>query len=129
MTRRYNLVPLKPRRRQLRQDSTEVEQILWNEIRNRNLGHKFIRQYSIDRYVMDFYCPKARLGIEIEGGIHKTRKIYDSYRERYINAFWINILKFTNDEVENNLSEVIEKIKLRLNPLSLIKERGTKGVS
>ena len=119
MTRRYNLVPLKPRRRQLRQNSTKAEQNLWNEIRNRKLGYKFIRQYSIDGYVMDFYCPKVKLGIEVEGGIHKSRKIYDAYRERYIKAFWIKILKFSNEEVENNLAKVIDNIKSYLNSPSL----------
>lgn len=111
MTRRYNLVPLKPRRRKLRHDSTEAEQILWKEIRNRKLGAKFIRQYSIDGYVMDFYCPSARVGVEIEGGIHKSRKIYDAYREKYLNAFRIKILKFSNEEVLRDLNKVILTIK------------------
>ena len=71
---------------------------------------------------MDFYSPRARLGIELEGGIHKFRKTYDSYRERYLNAFNIKILKFNNEEVLNNLSKVIETIK-STSPL-FTKERG-----
>jgi len=114
MTRRYNLVPLKPRRRQLRQDSTLAEQVLWDEIRNKKLGIRFVRQYSIDGYVMDFYSPKARLGVELEGEIHKYRKNYDSYRERYLKAFNVQILKFTNEEVFKDITQVLKIISLSL---------------
>ena len=110
-----------PRRRQLRKDSTHAEQILWNEIRNKKLGHRFVRQYSLDGYVLDLYCPKSRLGIELEGGIHdrKDVKIYDRYRERYVKAFKINIIKFKNNEVENQLAKVLKTIKFHLNSPSL----------
>ena len=72
---------------------------------------------------MDFYCPRARLGIEIEGGIHRTKKIYDAYRERYLIAFKIKIIKFTNEEIETHLEKVLEKIKLFISsPRELEKE-------
>lgn len=123
MTRRFNKIPLKPRRRLLRHDSTETEKILWSELRNRKLGYKFIRQYSVEGYVLDFYCPKGKLGIELEGSIHdrKDVKIYDDYRERYIKEFGIRLIKFTNDEVLKNLNIVLNTISLSL------PKRGIKG--
>jgi len=121
VTQRYNTIPLKPRRRLLRHDSTEAEKVLWNKLRNRKLGYKFIRQYSVDGYVMDFYCPKAKLGVEVEGKIHEQKKTYDTYRERYLREFNIRILKFKNEEVQVNISEVLKTISLSL------PKRGTKG--
>jgi len=58
------------RRRKLRGDSTESENILWSALRNNKLGVKFRRQYSVEGYVVDFYGPEKRLAIEIEGSIH-----------------------------------------------------------
>ncbi|MEK7101343.1 MAG: DUF559 domain-containing protein [Patescibacteria group bacterium] len=121
MTRRYNTIPLKPRRRLLRHDSTPTEIILWNELRNRKLGHRFVRQYSVEGYVLDFYCPKAKLGIEVEGKIHDRTKIYDTYRERYLCEFNINIMKFKNEEVLNDIGKVLNTISLSL------PKRGIKG--
>lgn len=123
MTRKFNIIPLKNRRRKLRQDSTLAETILWNEIRNKKLGARFIRQYSVAGYVIDFYCPRQKIGIELEGGIHNKRdvKIYDDYRKRYIQQFGIKLLFFTNDEITNDLNNVLKSISL-----SFLK-RGTKG--
>jgi len=57
--------------RYLRKNATPSERILWRHLRNRTLsGHKFRRQHPIDRYVLDFYCPEARLAIELDGGQH-----------------------------------------------------------
>ena len=63
------------RRRDLRQKSTSAEEILWKELRRKNLGHKFKRQFSIDNYVIDFYCPDYKLAIELDGVIHKQSKV------------------------------------------------------
>ena len=75
---------------------------------------------------MDFYCPKVRLGIELEGKIHLRRKIYDTYREKYLQALKIKILKFPNEDISNRLPYVLKIVKSNF-PLSLIKERGLRG--
>jgi very-short-patch-repair endonuclease len=111
VTRKYNLVPLKLRRRLLRKNSTPAEIIFWNAIRNQRIGHRFVRQYSVEGYVLDFYCPRAKLAIEIEGKIHLKKVTYDKYRERYLQAFGINILKFTNEEITSSLPRVLKIIK------------------
>lgn len=112
----FNSPLLKDRRKRLRKDSTEVEKILWNKIRGEKLGVKFFRQYSLDGYVMDFYCPEKRLAVEIDGGYHiqASSKVYDKYRERYISAFNIKIARFKNDEIINNRKFVIERINALL---------------
>src|SRR3990172_7927321 len=106
----YNKTQLKYRRKQLRRDTTEAEKILWYKIRDKKLGVKFFRQYSLDGYVIDFYCPERRVAIEIDGGYHKlaSSRTYDKYREKYISAFNIKIVRFNNEK------EVIKRINALL---------------
>jgi very-short-patch-repair endonuclease len=116
----FNSELMKNRRRDLRKRSTEAERLLWESIRNRKVGVKFVRQYSVSGYVLDFYCAKFKIGIELNGGIHKRSDVvkYDKYRKRYIEAFGIAIVEFNNSEVEDDTEEVMEKIK------KIILERG-----
>lgn len=102
---------LKNRRQDLRLRSTIAEKVLWERIRNRKLGFKFIRQYSVEGYVMDFYCPEKRVAIELEGGVHRLKdvKVYDKFRKRFIEAYNIKFLVFRNDEV---LSETVRILKM-----------------
>ena len=74
---------------------------------------KFRRQHSISGYILDFYCKEKRLIIEIDGEIHKKRenKEYDDVRDKYFTELNYKVLRFTNDEVENEIKEVVEKIK------------------
>lgn len=110
----FNAPPLKPRRKQLRNRATEEERILWSCLKNNNLRHKFIRQYSVEGYVMDFYCPEKRLAIELDGEQHVQNLEYDNYRTRYLKAFNIKVIRFWNWEVKNNLTEALHKIELAL---------------
>jgi len=92
---------------------TAPELVFWTAIRSRKLkGYKFRRQYSTGRYIIDFYCPKVRLGVEIDGDSHFTnnQKQYDALRQEYINALGIKILRYTNDEIMKNLNGVLEDI-------------------
>jgi imidazole glycerol-phosphate synthase subunit HisF len=112
----YYRTELKNRRRDLRKKSTDTEKILWEQLRNSKLGVKFRRQYSVTGYVIDFYCPEKRLGIELEGGVHKRKNqiIYDKYREEYIKAFGIKLIKFRNEEVEKDINKIFADIKNHL---------------
>jgi len=103
----------------LRASSTEAEMIFWDAVRNKKLGVRFVRQFSIDGYVIDFYCPKFRLAIELEGKIHKFQKKHDEHREKYLKAFGIKIIKFKNEEILQNLNTVLSTVS----PL-LHQERG-----
>jgi|SRR3989344_6020230 len=108
----YTIKPLKNRRRQLRNNPTKAEKILWSIIRNRNLGIKFTRQYSVDGFVIDFYCQSKRYAIEVEGGVHcqPSQIKYDQFRDRFIKAHDIKILKINNAEIFNNIETVVNKI-------------------
>ena len=100
-----------------RKNSTNTEKIIWNILRNRKLsGYKFKRQYSIDRFVVDFYCPELKLAIEIDGEIHDSKESfeYDRVREKFIQELRIKIIRFRNDEVYDNLESVVTEIKNNL---------------
>ena len=94
---------------------TKAEAILWKKIsRKQLLGYKFRRQYSINNYVIDFYCPKLRLAIEIDGDLHfTTQKIkkYDRNRQIYLESLDISFLRFENHELYNNIDGVIRTIE------------------
>ncbi|MEK7116582.1 MAG: endonuclease domain-containing protein [Patescibacteria group bacterium] len=110
----FNNKPLIDRRRELRKNQTDVEKKLWECLRGKRFcGLKFYRQFSIGPYILDFYCPKLRLGIELDGDKHMEggAVLYDRDREKILQASNIKIIRFWNDEVENNVETVLEKIK------------------
>ena len=109
----FNNPDLKLRRQKLRRDSTSSEKVLWNKIRDTKLGYRFLRQYGVEGYVLDFYCPEKRLAIEIDGGYHRNQdaKIYDSYRTRHIEAFNIRVVRFWNSDINHYLDKVLVDIK------------------
>jgi len=106
---------LKPLAREMRRHPTPAEDKLWQRLRNRRLlGFKFRRQHPIDRFVVDFYCPEARLVIEVEGPIHQYTREEDAIRREFLESLGLRILQFTNDEVDSALDSVIEKIAAAL---------------
>ena len=100
----------------LRKDMTESELRLWEYLKTKPLQFKFRRQHPISGYVLDFYCHKLRLSIEIDGGYHlKTeQKLKDSERTGYLNSVGINEIRFKNDEILNHFDNSIEKINILL---------------
>jgi very-short-patch-repair endonuclease len=114
MKKLYNDPSHKELRRHLRKKSTTYERALWDYLRGRRLGRlKFRRQYGVDRYVLDFYCPKLRLAIEIDGPIHEETgsRVYDRERDAFLQAHNIHVLRFTNEELKTNLAKVIHRIE------------------
>jgi very-short-patch-repair endonuclease len=113
----YNDPQLKNRRIELRKKSTEGEDILWRWISGKQIKNsKFWRQYSVGPYILDFYCPKARLAIELDGNQHakKEEVEYDKHREEFLNLNNIKTIRFWNDEIFNNIESVISKIEAEL---------------
>lgn len=102
---------MKWRRRDLRIKSTESEKRLWEQIRSNKLGFRFKRQYSIGNYVVDFYCYKARVAIEVDGLIHLKSIFYDGYRTEYLNALGIKEMRFKNAEINRNITKVVSEIR------------------
>jgi len=99
--------------RELRQESTEAEKLLWAELRNRKLDSlKFRRQHPLDKFIVDFYCNERRLVVELDGGVHdeKINKEYDEARTGMLAGLNIIVLRFKNEDVTKNLKEVLKKI-------------------
>jgi very-short-patch-repair endonuclease len=113
MTKIYNITSGKQKRQTLRNETPPAEQRLWARLRGRQmLGFKFRRQYSVDHYVIDFYCPRLKLAIEVDGDSHfqDAAEDYDAQRQQYIEALGIRFLRFTNREVYERLNDVLEVI-------------------
>jgi len=102
---------LKQRRKDLRNTLTDSEKILWEKLRKRRLGVRFVRQFSIGNYILDFYSPERKLGIELDGGIHRKKKEIDSYRTRTLEGIEIRVLRYWNSEVEGNVENVLLRIR------------------
>jgi len=121
----HNDPKLKNRRKELRQNQTEAEKLLWAQLRNKRLyGVKFFRQYSIGPYVLDFYSPTFRLAIELDGGQHseQEQQEYDENRSEYLKSYDMEVIRFWNNEVMQNIEGVLvriaEKVTLPGLPLS-----------
>jgi len=99
------------RAKELRREMTPAEKILWQELRGNKLGFHFRRQQVIAGFIVDFYCHKAALVIEVDGDIHDLQKEEDVRRERVLLEMGLRVVRFKNDEVVINLSGVISKIK------------------
>jgi len=99
---------------ELRRNMTLAEKILWNELSAKKLsGYTFRRQHPINNFIADFYCHKARLVIEIDGSIHEVRdhKIYDEGREDELEKFGLATIRFTNNQIMNNIESVLSKLR------------------
>lgn len=112
----YNVPNLKPKRQTLCNHATIPEQILWKLLKNSQTGYKFRRQFSVRGYILDFYCPHQKLAIELDGSIHKLSQEYDRYRTKYLEAFGIKVIRFTNNQIEKNIAVCLEIIKKFLSP-------------
>jgi very-short-patch-repair endonuclease len=108
---------LKERSQQLREAMTAAEELLWNKIRtNQVKGYRFYRQKPIGEYIADFYCPKAKLVVEVDGGQHFTDGMieYDRVRNKYMEGLGLVVKRFTNTEVMTNIKGVLEIIESEL---------------
>jgi very-short-patch-repair endonuclease len=97
----FNNKGMKEARVLLRHKQTEAEKCLWNKLRRNLTGFKWYRQYSVGKFVLDFYCPKRKLAVELDGGIHftKDRPVYDQNRSVYLREHGIEVRRFRNEEV------------------------------
>jgi len=132
LNKSYNLRQIaKKRCRELRRNSTPAEKIFWERVRNRKfLNLKINRQFPIfydelgkeTFYIADFYCHEKSLVIELDGQIHDKQKKQDKIRTEVLNEKGIKVIRFRNDEVEENIEGIIKKLKnilnSSLNPLS-----------
>ena len=112
---RYSL--LKGFARQNRKNPTDAEIILWQHIRGKNLKTKFFRQYIIADYIVDFVSLESNLIIEVDGAYHSEmeQQVYDEGRTKRLESLGFKVLRFSNEEVLNQIDNVINSIKTTLN--------------
>ncbi|MEM7659013.1 MAG: endonuclease domain-containing protein [Bacteroidota bacterium] len=108
----HNLPYLREKRRALRKRMTPCEQLVWLRVRKSQLGLRIRRQHSIGNFIVDFYCARRGLIIEIDGKYHEDPMValYDEYREHSLREMGFDFLRFKNEEVLTNLDQVIEQI-------------------
>ena len=108
---RYNV--LKQFAKVNRREMTESETLLWDALRKLRCGYHFRRQHPIGDFIADFICIKKNLVIEVDGEYHNepTQQQDDQFRTESINNRGYSVIRFTNDEIQTNLPEVLEKIK------------------
>jgi very-short-patch-repair endonuclease len=116
--------PILQRSRDMRHPLTPAELKVWEKVRNRQLGPKIRRQHPIDRFIADFYCPLVKLIIEIDGDSHvdPDQAAYDLERTSWLEAGGFIVIRFQNDQVQNDLGTVLEIIRMEIRKLTEKKE-------
>lgn len=105
------------RSRKLRREASSAERLIWSKLAAGQLaGHRFTRQFQIGTYFCDLVCRTERLVIEIDGYSHDLRPEYDARRDAYLQMQGYRVLRFTNEDVIQNLEGVVATIALALGP-------------
>ncbi len=109
---RYPSPPaIRQRAKELRWPMTPAETALWERLKNKQLhGLKFRRQHPLHHFILDFYCHAHQLVIEVEGGIHQQQRDYDESRTEWLTQRDFKVIRFTNEEVLNDIETVLRKI-------------------
>ena len=113
-----NSPQLKDYRRELRKNGTPAEAALWNIIKGKKVaGLQFRRQYSIDNYILDFYCPGAKVAIELDGDYHNQVVVseHDCIRDKELmDKYGIRTLRFENRDIFEHPEDVVHYIEERV---------------
>ncbi|MBW4439198.1 MAG: endonuclease domain-containing protein [Pleurocapsa minor GSE-CHR-MK-17-07R] len=103
----------------MRSHPTEAESVLWESLRRKQVGRiKFRRQHAIGPFIVDFYCPAARLVVEVDGPIHDLQQEYDEMRTAWLESLGLKVIRFRNEAVEGQLSVVMDTILSHVSPTS-----------
>jgi cyclase len=104
------------RARELRNNATHAEEVLWGYLRTKPFGYKFRRQHPYAHYILDFYCHHKKLVIEVDGSVHENEEVQaiDKLRQRQLEADGLKVLRFVNEEVKLGMDSVIRTIEKEL---------------
>lgn len=113
---RRKIIPYKPwlkeKARELRNNSTKSEILLWNYLKGKQMkGYDFHRQKPLDNFIVDFFCNELMLAIEIDGLSHWGKEEYDKERQSKLESLGINFIRFNDEEIFYNLDGVLETIE------------------
>ncbi|WP_454985121.1 endonuclease domain-containing protein [Capnocytophaga gingivalis] len=115
------IIPYNPKLRefakQLRNNSTLSEVLLWKQIKGKALGVEFKRQVPMLEYIVDFYCQEIGLAIEVDGNIHDFRYLEDAQRQQEIEKYGVIFIRFSNEEIKNNMFSVILSLESKIEEL------------
>ncbi|PHQ29792.1 leucine--tRNA ligase [Leeuwenhoekiella nanhaiensis] len=116
MTGKPELIPiLLERAQEMRDKPTKAEALLWSKLRGKKTGFKFRQQHPIDQYIVDFVCLSAQLIIEVDGDVHQYQMNKDAERQLLLEQKkGFKVLRFSNDEVLNNVEKVVEAITVEI---------------
>ena len=118
MGRIFSKVKFTHNRKSLRNNMPLAEQLLWVKLKNNQIkGYKFRRQHSIGKFVVDFYCPGAKLAIELDGDSHfetANAEKFDITRQNFIESIGIKVVRFSNNEVYQNTEGLLEVLEALL---------------
>jgi very-short-patch-repair endonuclease len=117
MTKIFNKKTTKNLRKILRHQPISAERKLWQKLRGKKMNYKIHRQYGIGNYIVDFYCPKKKLVIEIDGATHSFDNEIkrDKVREKYLINLGLKIKRYSNRDVYKNIGLVVTDIYEELN--------------
>jgi very-short-patch-repair endonuclease len=91
--------------------------LLWNAVRGQQMcGLPFRRQHPVGRFILDFYCPRKKLCVELDGGIHDEQRERDAARTEALAHLNIRVIRFRNEEVMTDLASVMQRIEAALDP-------------
>jgi very-short-patch-repair endonuclease len=109
--------------RKLRLNMTQAEKILWEHLRKKSFGYKFRNQHAIYRYIVDFYCHELRLIIEVDGSIHTLSEnaLNDKDRDQILLSLGLQIIRFTNNEISENIEKVLEVLAKNISQIESMK--------
>ncbi|MEB3040390.1 endonuclease domain-containing protein [Capnocytophaga gingivalis] len=120
------IIPYNPKlrefARQLRNNSTLSEVLLWKQIKGKALGVEFKRQVPMLEYIVDFYCQEIGLAIEVDGNIHDFRYLEDTQRQQEIEKYGVIFIRFSNEEIKNNMFSVILSLESKIEELKAERE-------
>ena len=99
-----------------RRNMTPAEKVLWQQLRDKQLGARFLRQYIIGNYIVDFFCPSKQLIVEVDGKYHyaEDNQDFDNIRDAYLSQQGYTVLRFINEQVLCNIDQVIATIQPQL---------------
>ena len=115
------IIPYNPKRKQfardLRNNSTLSEVLLWRQTKGQKLGYEFHRQVPIDEFIVDFYCHELQLAIEIDGKSHEDKYDYDVSRQTKLQDLGIKLIRFNDLDVKKNLTGVLSALEYEIDRL------------
>ena len=116
MIKVHNIKSQKQRRKNLRNNMTKAEIILWSKLKGKQLGYKFRRQHGIGKFIVDFYCPVLKMIIEVDGDVHgfNNQIIKDRSRQTFLESLGFIICRYTNNDVIKNIGGVLDDLVAKI---------------